>query len=404
MIARTPEQRDQMDRLAVLIATAFVDMVGFSIILPLIPFYAERLHATPVLVGVVIASYSVAQLVTAPLWGRISDRHGRRPVILAGFGASILAYLVFGVASSLWMLIASRAIQGAGGGITGVAQAYVADTMEPAHRARALGWLSAATSAGVMIGPVIGSQATRLGTWGPGVAAACLCLVSLLVAWRRLPESRPAGAPAAARRPVRHELWDVVRHPGRPVSRLVLVYGVGMLAFTSLTAVLALYLERRFGITERTIGWFFMYVGGLSVVMRLLLLGPIVDRLGEVRAMQLGALALIAGLLLYPMAPSVPVLALVMPLVPVGTALLFPATTSLISAFTARERMGTMMGVAQTFAGLARVAAPLLGTMVFQALGISTPFLLAAAIVGVVSLLAWGVQQPPSPRTGGETA
>ena len=138
------------------------------IILPLLPFYAVRLHASPETVGRLIASFSIAQLLSAPLWGRVSDRYGRRPALLIGLGASAAAFAVFGLADSVWLLFVSRLVQGAGGGTTGVAQAYVADTVEPKDRARALGWLSSATAAGVILGPAIGSFAFHLGPAAPG--------------------------------------------------------------------------------------------------------------------------------------------------------------------------------------------------------------------------------------------
>ena len=136
-------------------------MIGFAIVFPLIPFYALRLNATPVDVGLITSAFSAAQILSAPMWGRVSDRYGRRPALLIGLLASAATFVVFGLADALWLLFASRLIQGAGGGTTGVAQAYIADTVAPAQRARALGWLSAATSAGVMLGPAIGSFASR---------------------------------------------------------------------------------------------------------------------------------------------------------------------------------------------------------------------------------------------------
>ena len=188
-------------RLAVLIAVNFVDMIGFMIVLPLLPFYALELDASPEMIGWLIASFSIAQLVAAPLWGRVSDRYGRRPALLIGLTASAVAYVVFGFAGSFWLLLLSRLVQGAGGGTTGVAQAYVADTTAPADRARALGWLSAATSAGVIFGPAIGSFAAHLGKEAPGLVAAGLCLVNVIFAWRWLPESRRREEGPARPRP-----------------------------------------------------------------------------------------------------------------------------------------------------------------------------------------------------------
>jgi multidrug resistance protein len=397
--------RGQFRRLAVLIAVNLVDMIGFMIVLPLLPFYALKLHASAETIGAMIASFSIAQLISAPLWGRVSDRYGRRPALLIGLSASAAAYVVFGFADSIWLLFASRLVQGAGGGTTGVAQAYVADSVEPKDRARALGWLSAATSAGVMVGPVLGSAAAHLGQAAPGLLAAALCLTNVFFAWRWLPESRKEHVgPARPRRPVWHPAWMVVRHPLEPVARFIWIYAIGMLAFASMTSVIALYLGAEFGLNEKTIGYVFLYIGVLSFVMRSVLLGPIVDRIGEIWAMRLGTLLLIAGLLSYPLPRTIPMLALVFPLVPIGTALLFPATTSLMSRNSDASELGTTMGVAQTFAGLARVAAPLLATTAFQRLGHGWPFYIAGGYVALVSLMAFRMPHvravAPEPREG----
>jgi multidrug resistance protein len=386
--------RAQLRRLSVLIAVNFVDMIGFMIVLPLLPFYALKLNASPEMIGAMIASFSIAQLVSAPLWGRVSDRYGRRPALLIGLSASAIAYVVFGFAETVWLLFASRIVQGAGGGTTGVAQAYVADTVEPKDRARALGWLSAATSAGVIVGPVIGSAAAHFGRSAPGLLAAALCLINVFFAWRWLPESRkePEGPPKP-RRPVWHPAWTVVRHPLEPVSRFLWIYAIGMLAFASMTSVMALFLGAKFGLDETTIGYVFLYVGVLSFVMRSVLLGPIVDRIGESWAMRIGTLLLIAGLLVYPVPSTLPLLAVVIPLVPIGTALLFPATTSLMSRHSDPGELGTTMGVAQTFAGISRVVAPLLATAAFQRLGHGWPFYIAGGYVALVGLMA--IRLPP---------
>jgi multidrug resistance protein len=381
-------------RLAVLIAVNFVDMIGFMIVLPLLPFYALKLHASPETVGQLIASFSIAQLLAAPVWGRVSDRYGRRPALLIGLSASAIAYVVFSFADSVWLLLASRVVQGAGGGTTGVAQAYVADSIEPKDRARSLGWLSAATSAGVILGPAIGSFAFHFGHEVPGLLAAALCLVNVAFAWRWLPESRvrDSSVAAPASKPLWHPAWLVVRHPTQPVSRLIWIYGVGMLAFSSMTSVLALYLGAEFRLTEATIGPIFAYIGALSLVMRSLLLGPIVDRLGELWTMRAGTALLALGLVLYPIPKNLWTLAAVMPLVPIGTALLFPATTSLMSRYSDPGELGTTMGVAQTFAGLARVGAPLLATTVFQRLGHGWPFYVAGGYVALVGIMAFQVR------------
>lgn len=393
MTDRDPEAKEQLRRLAVLIAASCVDMIGFAMVLPLLPFYALDLKASPVVIGLIISSFSVAQLLSAPVWGRVSDRYGRRPALLIGLGASALAYAVFGLANAIWLLFASRIIQGAGGGTTGVAQAYVADTVPAEDRTRALGWLSAATSGGIMIGPVIGSAAAHAGRAAPGMLAAALCVINVVYAWRWLPESkkevRVETRSAGREQAVWREAWRIVRRPGEVVPRLIWIYAVGMLAFSALTSVLALFLGARLGFTEKTIGYMFLYLGLLSMAMRSMLLGPIVDRIGESWAMRIGTLTLMLGFVAYPAATNLWTLAAIAPLVPIGTALLFPATTALMSRASGKEALGLTMGIAQTYAGVARMVAPVIATFFYQRFGESMPFYVAGGFVAVVSILAF---------------
>jgi MFS family permease len=224
--------------------------------------------------------------------------------------------------------------------------------------------------------------------------------------WRWLPESRvpmvtPADGITPKRPPLLGRIWSVIAHPTAPVSRLTLIYGAGMLGFAAMTAVFALFLDARFGIDETTIGYFFVYTGVLSFVMRAIILGPAVRRLGEVGAMRLGTVSLVLGLAIYPLIPNILVLILVMPLIPIGTALLFPATTSLMSQVADRSAMGATLGVAQTFAGVSRVLAPLIATSAFQRAGTGAPFILAAVIVAGVGVLAFRL--PALVAGGGST-
>jgi MFS family permease len=394
-------QPGTLKQLGVLMATVFVDMIGFLIVQPTLPFYAKALGARPAIVTLVMAAFAFAQLLTAPLWGRLSDRLGRRPMLLCGLMISAVAFALFGLATSIWLLFLFRLVQGAGGGTTGVVQAYVSDSVPPADRAKALGWITAATSAGVMVGPLLGSLATYLGRSGPGFVAAGLCLLNVLSAWRWLPESKrreeaPApGSPAAApRQPLRRAMLDVMRHPGSPVSALIWIYAVGMMAFMAMNGVLALYLGDAYGVTEKTIGWFYTYVGGVSLVMRALLLGKAVRRFGEIGVTRLGALSLVLGLACIPlpalMGSAMPVrlaaLALVVLFVPVGTALLFPATTALVSSRAPRTETGQVMGVQQAFGGVARLLGPVWAGVVFER-DIRYPFWCAAALMLAVTFL-----------------
>jgi MFS family permease len=385
----------------ILMAAAFVDMVGFAMVFPLLPFYAMRLGGADWIIGPLIASFSVAQLASSPLWGRLSDRVGRRPVLLIGLSAAGVAYIVFGLATSVWLLFLSRLVQGAGGGTTGVIQAYVSDSTNPADRARGLGWLSASTSAGVMIGPAIGSLASHWGPAAPGFLAAGLCALNVLFAWRYLPESRPDHVHGGPKRSIRDAVWNVARHPTAPVPRLIWIYASGMGAFASMSAVMALYLHSRFGITEKTIGWIFLYIGALSVVMRALILGWLVDRIGETRVMRIGAFLLVLGLALYPLPPTIWLAGLVIPLVPMGTALLFPSVTALSSGRSDPKEVGQTMGVQQAFGGMARVLGPMWSTPVFQLFGRGAPFEIAALLMSGVLLMAL---QVPNVRRAAQPA
>ncbi|HYG64384.1 MAG TPA: MFS transporter [Thermoanaerobaculia bacterium] len=394
----------------ILMATAFVDMIGFTMVQPLLPFYATELGARPWVVGALTTAYAFAQFSTAPLWGRMSDRYGRRPMILAGLVFSAVAFALFGLATTLWMLLAFRLVQGAAGGTIGVVQAYVADSMGPEERAKGLGWLTAATSAGVMIGPAVGSLASTFGQEAPGFIAAGLCLMNFLFASRWLPEP-PRHQEAGVPRRLRRAVVDVLLHPSGPVPSLIWIYAIGMMAFFSMTTILPLYLGAAFGVTERTIGWFFVYVGAVGVIMRALLLGPAVRRFGEVGVVRLGALSLIVGLACIPLpaqvdlpyAGRVTLLTVVALFVPVGTALLFPSTTALVSRRSARGETGQTLGVQQAFGGVSKMLGPLWAGVVFQ-IGIEYPFWVAAALmlgVGTLTLKLRPQEPEPYPLPAG---
>ena len=390
-----------MKRLSVLLAVAFVDMMGLMIVVPQLPFYAQRFGASPSIIGLLVAAFPVAQLTASPAWGRLSDHYGRRPVLLAGLSASAVAYLIFAFADSLPLLFLSRIAQGLGGGMTGVAQAYVADTMAPRERAKALGWLSAATSAGVVIGPFLGSLSVRFGYAAPGLVAAALVVGNLAFGWASLPESRrrhtppPGGMPESrpAGRSIKTALWEVIRHPGRPAAQVIWIYAVAMLAYNAVPPVFALYLNRRFAVTEETIGYFFVVFGVVGVLMRATLVGWVNQRLGEVRTMRLGAVLYALGFALCPLAPTVALFVAAQILLPLGTALLFPATSALVSHRAPHHEMGLTMGVQQTFRGVSSVVAPLSAGVAYERLGPSVPFFACAAILAFATLLAWRVRQ-----------
>ncbi|MGK2962454.1 MAG: MFS transporter, partial [Gemmatimonadaceae bacterium] len=237
-------------KLTVLMVTAFVDMLGLIIIYPLLPFYATRMGANAAMVGALIAAFSVAQLVSAPAWGRMSDNYGRRPAILVGLLVSAFAYVIFAFAGSLWLLFVSRVIQGLGGGTIGVVQAYVADITEGKDRAKALGWLSAVTSLGAVIGPALGSILVGVGgRTAPGLGSATLCILVSIFAWKYLRESQ-VELSTHERQALREQsrggaIRTVVTRPAEPASRLIWIYAIAIGAFYGTTPMLPLILADR---------------------------------------------------------------------------------------------------------------------------------------------------------------
>ena len=397
-----------MGKLLVLIVTAFLDMVGVLIVVPLLPFYATRLGASPLIYTMLVASFSVAALLSAPVWGRFSDRYGRRPALLIALGASALAYVVFAYAGSLLLLFLSRIVQGAGGGTVGVIQAYVSDATAPKDRAKSLGWLSAATNLGVTIGPALGALAigagkhpmgfggwsVTLGHKAPGLLAALLCLLNMIFAYIYLRESRDVAAAAARPRVKGRSLaavWRVISHSGEPASRLIWIYAIGIGAFMGVMAILALYLARSFHVTEENIGYFFTFTGAISVLTRALILGPAVDRYGEAKLSRAGIVMLALGLALTPFARTIPELAACVALIPLGTAFTFPCVTALLSRVISPHDRGLYMGVQQSFGGVSRVIFPIFAGWVFQTLGPGYPFWISAAFVAATLILGLGM-------------
>lgn len=389
-----------MRKLIVLMFTAFVDMVGLVMVLPLLPFYATEFGAGALTVGLLVSAFSIAQLLSAPYWGRLSDVRGRRPAILAGLLVSAVAYVIFAYAGSLVLLLLSRLVQGFGGGTIGVVQAYVADASEPHERAKALGWLSAATSLGAVVGPALGSILVRFfGRSAPGLAAAGLCVGVAIFAWKYLGEAREsltdsdthtAAHPATSRSAIAR----VVRNPRDAASRLIWIYAIAIGAFYGTVPVLPLLLADRLAVTETTIGYFIMYLGGMGLVVRATILGPLVDRLGEVRLCRLGLALLAAGLALLWMTFTYPVLFISLTLMPLGTAFTFPCVTSLLTRAIRRRERGLYLGVQATFGGVSRVAFPIAVGFAMDRLGAGVAYLMAGVLVGASIWLTAALDLP----------
>jgi multidrug resistance protein len=377
--------------------TAFVDMVGLIIVYPLLPFYATRLGANAAMVGALVAAFSVAQLLSAPAWGKFSDRYGRRPAILVGLLISAVGYVTFAYADSLWLLFVSRIIQGLGGGTIGVVQAYVADISVEKDRAKALGWLSAVTSLGAVIGPALGSLLVRFGGHtAPGLGSAALCLMVSVFAWRFLRESRTDTQQFEAMHAKEESgtgaIRDVIAHPNRPASRLIWIYAIGIGAFYGTTPMLPLILSERLGVTDQNVGYFIMYLGGMGVIVRTGILGRVIERFGEPKVARLGLVSLGLGLAAVATIRSYPTMLIPLTLMPIGTAFIFPCTTAMLSRVVPTKQRGLYMGVQHSFGGVSRVAFPLIAGYAMDTFGKGLPFVFAGAMVLASLLLTFSME------------
>lgn len=378
-----------MPPIVILVSAVLVDMIGFGIVIPLLPFYAEEFGASPFIVTLLIASYSATQLLATPIWGRMSDRRGRRTLFIAGLAASAVSHLLYGLSHSLGLLFLSRMTAGAAGGTISIAHAITADTTSAENRARGLGWIGAAAGLGVMLGPPIGGYFSSI--WGlgaPGFIAAGLTAVNALAAYFFLPESRPRavaeGFALGEAATLRGWVGALTRHP------LALMMGVYFLAISSFSAhfsVLALYLERVFSFDGEMVGYVMALSGGCTVVVRGGLLGWLVGRLGEANTARFGIIFLGLGVLVVPLMGSAWWLALAAPLWALGAGTLFPALATMVSRATDEHSQGSVLGGSQVVGGLGRVVGPLWAGALFQSVGITSPYWLAvAAILGAAAL------------------
>src|SRR3984893_14301439 len=370
----------------------FVDLVGFGLVIPLLPFYAVRFAASPQEVTALLAIYSLAQLVTAPLWGRLSDRVGRRPVLLVSLMASALAYLWLGGAPELLMLFAARGFAGACAGNIAAAQAYIADVTGPEERARGMGLIGAALGLGFIIGPALGGliagndQATA-DTVTPAWVAAGLSVLALCGVLLLLPESLPANLrDRAAGRSRVGAVMDVLSRP--ILSRLILIFFLVILAFAGMESTFALWAIGQFGWGPRQVGYVFAYVGLLSAVLQGGLIGHLARRFGEERLL-LGGLTLIGlGLLVMTLAYNLAVLVAAVTALALGMGLTQPSLHSLISRRAGAAEQGEVMGVSQSVASLSRVLGPFAAGFCFAEFGRNAAFLWGAVLVAAALLLA----------------
>jgi MFS transporter, DHA1 family, tetracycline resistance protein len=395
--------------LAILFMAVLVDMLGFGIVIPVLPFYALEMGASAVEVTLLIASFSAMQMAATPIWGRISDRRGRRPLLIAGLFASAVSYLIFGLANSIMLLLVSRLAAGAAGGTISVAHAYVADTTQAEGRAHGMGMIGAAAGLGVMLGPAIGGLASTISLSAPGYVAASLCALNGVAAIFLLPESRPASARGAVRTGAAATLGGWLRAMGSyPLVLLLGIYFLGITSFTAMTALLALYFERVFDIGAHQMGMMFAVAGGVTVVVRGVVLGRLVRRFGEIVTVRIGATALGLSFLLLPYVPSFGWALATVPFYALGAGTLFPALATLTSLSTDADSQGSILGGSQVIGGLGRVLGPIWAGFLFQHLAIRSPFHVAVVLTAAALLLTIripaGLQSRRNPGTSGEAS
>jgi DHA1 family tetracycline resistance protein-like MFS transporter len=370
--------------LTILFLTVFLDLVGFGIVIPLLPLYAERFGASPVAVTWLVAIYSLMQFAFAPWWGRLSDRVGRRPVLLVGLFGSALSYLLFGLAGSLTMLFVARALAGVMGANIGVAQAYVADVTPAADRARGMGLIGAAFGLGFIFGPALGGLLSHLGHAVPFFAAAALAGVNGLLAVRFLPEPRRVEDAAEAPRQMglRARLTALLTVGGDPGARtLYAVFFLLTFAFAGFEATLSLWADRRWHFSPAEVAYLFAYIGVMVTVVQGGMIGPLARRIGERRLALVGVAAMAMGLATLPASPSALMLAAPLAVLAFGQGASVAAISALISRGAPPAQQGRLLGVSQSLSALGRVLGPVWGGVAFARLGISAPYLSGAVIV-----------------------
>jgi len=376
----------KLSPLIVVFVTVFIDLLGFGIIIPLLPFYAETFGATGFTIGLLATSFSLMQFIFAPIWGRVSDRIGRRPIILLGLLGSCLSYLGFGLASTLTTLFLARIFAGIAGANIPTAQAVVADLTTPENRAKGMGLVGAAFGLGFIFGPAIGGFLSRYGYSVPAFFASGLSLANFLAAWFLLPESlRPEH-----RAMERVGRIDALRAAlARPHLPLLLVIGfLVVAAFSGYESTFALFAERTYGFTASSIGYIFAFVGVILVIVQGALVGRVVKWIGEHHIVPASLALVAAGLLMIPATTSVAALLVASGVMAVGMGFNNPSLMSLISRYSAAEDQGGVLGLTQSLNSLARIVGPMWGGFAFDRLGIGMPYITSAAVMGLAALLA----------------
>ena len=351
--------------LFVIFLTMFVNMLGFGIIIPLLPFYAEMFGATPIVIGLLFASFSVCQLVAAPVLGDMSDRYGRRPVLIFSLLGTVISFVLLAMAQSITLLFAARIVDGLSGGNVSTARAYIADVTEPQDRARAYGVIGAAFGLGFIFGPAMSGVLAQISYTAPIWAAAALTLGATAVAWLWLPET-VHRAQAGTGMPFRN-LPAMLRRP--VLGRILVIDFAYWFAFAIFQTTFALFTARRFGFNASQTGYFFSVFGVLGAVVQGGFIRPIVRALGDKRTFVVGIMCSAADLIAATLTHSVVMFAASLVPLAFGIGLGHPTVSSLVSRAARSEEQGRVQGAASAMESLGRTVGPVWGNASLQRYG-----------------------------------
>jgi DHA1 family tetracycline resistance protein-like MFS transporter len=367
------------------ILVVFIDLLGFSLILPLLPYYAKTFQADSFTTGLLVASYALAQLIGAPLLGRLSDRYGRRPILLVSIFGTFLGFLLLGFANALWMLFVSRVIDGLTGGNLSIAQAYIADVTDEKSRSQGLGMIGAAFGIGFIIGPVAGGVLSQWGYSVPAFVAAAVSMINLVLVYAWLPESLTpemrAERNSASRRPpvTLGALLDALKRPFSG-SLLITRFFFG-LAFAAFQTIFSLYALLKFNLNARDTGFILAYVGVLSVITQGFFVGWITRRVREDILILVSAGIMALTFLGWAFAPTLPILLLVMLPNSMAVGMLNTLLSSTLTKAVAPHEVGGILGLSASIESSTRIIAPTLGGYLLQQVGTWAPGLAGALLM-----------------------
>ena len=374
--------------LLIIFLTIFVNLVGFGIIIPLLPFYAETFGASPIVIGLLFAVFSLCQLAAAPALGDLSDRYGRRPILIFSLAGTVVSFVMLALAHSVVMLFAARIVDGLSGGNISTARAYVADVTAPKDRTKAYGLIGAAFGLGFILGPALSGILSRISYTAPIWAAAGLTLVATAMAWLWLPET-VHRANAGAGNPFSY-LPDLWRRP--LVRRILMVDFVYWLSFAIFQTTFALFAARRFGFDVPKTGYFFAAFGILGAVVQGGLIRPIVHRLGDKRTFLLGLGFGAAGCVAVAAAHTVATFALALVPLALGIGFGHPTMSSLVSLAARGDEQGRVQGAASAVESLGRTIGPVWGNASLQQINEAAPYVSAAAFLLLTMAMTVGAR------------